>query len=372
MTPDPSPAVRVRQHTALQSRGGAARVARLLHEFLPGQGVESSLSFETAEEPGAVEIPAGRAGQNLEPGTILHLHSTLDWPGLLAALPAVPRRDRPLVLTLHDAGLLTGGCPYPLECPGAVEGCAEPCPRGFPEVARRRAFQLERLRALRPVLVAPSGWMARLVRAALPGASPRLVPNDVPWPAARPSQAAARKALGIAPKARVLVFAAHGGTAAAYKSGPRWLEYWRGIKARVPAALGFAVGGAGSRREGDLVVWPYVDRERLGLLLAAADLLFHPTLADNHPLVVLEAMSQGTACAAFAVGGLPEQIQDGENGVLAPAGDEQGLMERAADLLNHPARARALGENAFTRGRTAFSAERLAADMARLYRGLAA
>ncbi|WP_449242798.1 glycosyltransferase [Desulfovibrio sp.] len=352
----------VRQHTALQRRGGAAGVAHMLHERLPDLGLPSSLSFETAEELGAEATPGPQAGLGLPPGTLLLLHSSVDWPALLAALPG----DRPLALTLHDAGPLTGGCAYPLDCPGAVAGCAEPCPRGFAKAPERQEIQLGHLRRLRPALIAPSAWLAGLARAALPDLHTQVIPNGVPWPPEPGSKREARRALGIAPQARVVVFAAHGGTGAAYKSGPRWPEYWRELKRRVPAALGFAVGGTETRREGDLSLWPYLDRPRLDLLLTAADLLFYPTLADNHPLIVLEAMSRATPCAAFAVGGLPEQIRDGETGLLVPPGEDAALLERAADLLAHPSRTRDLGLAAFIQGARRFDAGRMARDYARL------
>lgn len=354
----------VRQHAALQRRGGAARVAWLLHERLPGLGLASQLTFETAEEPGAQATAAQDAGRGLAADALLHLHSSLDWPTLLAALPA----ERDLVLTLHDAGLLTGGCPYPLECPGVVDGCLEPCPRLFPQARERQAVQREALRRLSPRLAVPSSWLAGMARAALPGLSVTVIPNGVPWPERPPSRAQARKALGIAPQARAVVFAAHGGAEAAYKSGPRWAEYWQGLKKRVPGALGFAVGGREARRDGDFLTWPYLDRQRLDLLFAAADLLFYPTLADNHPLVVLEAMSQATACAAFAVGGLPEQIEAGESGLLVPPGQDAALLDAAAALLGSSARSREMGERAFSRGAGRFSAERMAGDYLRFYR----
>lgn len=166
----------------------------------------------------------------------------------------------------------------------------------------------------------------------------------------------------------MVVFAAHGGADAGYKSGPRWAEYWQGLKKRVPGALGFAAGGRETWRDGDFVTWPYLGREHLNLLFAAADLLFYPTLADNHPLVVLEAMSQATACAAFAVGGLPEQIEDGANGLLVPLGQDQALLDAAAALLASPSRSRDMDELAFSRGAARFAAGRMAGDYLRFYR----
>ncbi len=354
--------LKVRQHTGLQIRGGAVRVAQLIGAGLENLGHDSTESFEFAEARDSCSISPQLVGQDLEPGEILHLHSSGDWPALLKSIPA----GTPLVLTLHDAELITGGCPYPLDCPGFELDCAEPCPRGFSGSYGKRKLKIELLKSLSPRLAAPSGWLAGLAGEAL-GQKPKVIPNGVPWNRPAMSKRQARKQLGVAPEAAIALFAAHGGAVAGYKSGDKWPDYWREIKSRVPSALGFAVGGDKAGREGDLLTWPYVDRDRLELLMSAADALLYPTRADNHPLVILEAMAAGLACVSYSVGGIPEQIVHGRTGVLVPPDDFQVFVQGSVDLLGNRTLARELGLNARDFGAGRFSAERMVNDYVKIY-----
>jgi glycosyltransferase involved in cell wall biosynthesis len=73
-------------------------------------------------------------------------------------------------------------------------------------------------------------------------------------------------------------------------------------------------------------------------LIAAADVY---VLASDHeglPVTVMEALALGVPVVAPAVGGLPEVVRTGENGVLVPAGDPDALaagVERALEPSEH-------------------------------------
>ena len=361
------------QHSLLQRRGGTSRVARMLHDAAREQGLQTSYSFEVAEtRQGETQQLANPWQAQLieaaQSGAIIHLHASMDWGALLRLLPSGTR----LMVTLHDASLLTGGCPQPLGCAFFAAGCdVDQCPRDFPDVASRRRKQAELLRSLSPVLVCPSRWMKDLVAVAMPDIKVQVVPNGVDWPEILPTQATARASLGVAPKARMALFVSHGGEEAAYKAGAHWRELWGGIKRRCPQALGFFVGGRNEKREGDLLLWPYVENEQLQLVLRAADVLVYPSLADNHPLIVLEAMSMGCAVVASAVGGIPEQINHGVTGLLAPPNDFRSLEDRVVELLDHPARARSIGATAREQGKSRFNKYRMFGGYMRCYARLA-
>ncbi|SOB59084.1 Glycosyl transferase group 1 [Pseudodesulfovibrio profundus] len=352
----------VYHHTGLETTGGATRVARLLMEGMNKLEVESSLSFELGEGPDTAAILPEDFGRYLPKGGIAHVHCTGNWPALLDSIPSWYRT----VITLHDCELFTGGCPYPLDCPNVDEGCAEPCPRKFPDSEALRKEKLRLVERLDPILVAPSRWLARLAKSHL-FRSVSVIPNGIVWPEFPPKRVEARRSLGIHPSARVCLFVAHGGTDAAYKSGSSWRRIWQAVKQRVPEALCFAVGGDTAGREGDLVIWPYVERERLALLMAAADVLLYPTKADNHSLVILEAQAQALAVVSYAVGGVPEQIAEGETGVLVEPGDEATFIESAVEMLSTPTLSMDMGKMAFTAGSRRFHVDRMVQDYMKLY-----
>ncbi len=58
---------------------------------------------------------------------------------------------------------------------------------------------------------------------------------------------------------------------------------------------------------------------------------------DGCPIVFFEAQAMGLPVVAFASGGTPEAVEDGETGLLAAEGDTAGLAERLARLLNSDA-----------------------------------
>ncbi|WP_165900803.1 glycosyltransferase [Microbispora triticiradicis] len=64
-----------------------------------------------------------------------------------------------------------------------------------------------------------------------------------------------------------------------------------------------------------------------GRLIAAADLLVLSSSWEGLPVVVMEALAAGVPVVSTAVGGVPDLIETGRNGVLTPPGSADGLAE---------------------------------------------
>lgn len=69
-------------------------------------------------------------------------------------------------------------------------------------------------------------------------------------------------------------------------------------------------------------------------LIAAADLLILPSVAEAFGLVLTEALYLGTPVVATRVGGIPEIVDDGTEGILVPPADSHALAAAIVDLLN--------------------------------------
>ncbi|MEK6320322.1 MAG: glycosyltransferase [Acidobacteriota bacterium] len=69
-------------------------------------------------------------------------------------------------------------------------------------------------------------------------------------------------------------------------------------------------------------------------LIAASDLLILPSVAEAFGLVLAEALYLGTPVVATRVGGIPEIISDGVDGILVPPADSSALADAIMELLS--------------------------------------
>lgn len=96
--------------------------------------------------------------------------------------------------------------------------------------------------------------------------------------------------------------------------------------------------------EGRVVLAGY--RPGAARLMRAFDVYCLPSRFEGMPVSLLEAMAVGVAPVATAVGGTPEVVTHGEDGLLVPPGNDDALARAVLELLEDPARRRSMGEQA--------------------------
>jgi len=106
----------------------------------------------------------------------------------------------------------------------------------------------------------------------------------------------------------------------------------------------------------------------VGPWLAGADVLISPSRTECMPNAVLEAMSVGVPVVATAVGGVPEMIRHGVDGLLCPPCRPDVLAGAVHRLLSNGALARRLAGNAYRRARGEFDFGRRMERVLELYR----
>jgi len=101
--------------------------------------------------------------------------------------------------------------------------------------------------------------------------------------------------------------------------------------------------------------------------LKDADLLVNPSQSEGLPNIVLEAMALHLPVIATAVGGVPEIIVNGLDGLLVPYGDEAGLATAILGLAADAQRRTALAVKARATVEERFSFEQQASALTKIY-----
>ncbi len=90
----------------------------------------------------------------------------------------------------------------------------------------------------------------------------------------------------------------------------------------------------------------YVSHEQTPYLYALSDIFILPSLCENFPMSILEAMASECAVIATDVGGVPEMIDHNVNGVLIPPKDSESIAKATVNLIQDNNLRRNLGKKA--------------------------
>jgi glycosyltransferase involved in cell wall biosynthesis len=112
-------------------------------------------------------------------------------------------------------------------------------------------------------------------------------------------------------------------------------------------------------------------RQDIPSILRAAKVFVLTSRSEGAPLTLLEAMAVGLPVVVTAVGGMPEIVRDGVDGILAQRGDANAIASALIRLLENPAAASAMGAAAAQRIREHYTIDRAVERYYRLYARLA-
>lgn len=110
-----------------------------------------------------------------------------------------------------------------------------------------------------------------------------------------------------------------------------------------------------------------VDRDTMARLYRESDVVLNPSLADNMPNSLLEAMASGVPIVSTNVGGVPFMVQQGVSAMLVPPSDPVAMAEAAIRLLDDLTLWQRLSATGLAEARR-YTWQRVAPTLATLYR----
>jgi glycosyltransferase involved in cell wall biosynthesis len=401
--------LRILQCTALPS-GGAGRLAQVLHHTCLRRGIDSTMLVTQGCPTTDYEAPRGwigglrrrlaptldqfplrfyrdRDGRDFTPGwfgswftghgrrrrpDLVHLH----WCGAGSfRIERLPDFAVPIIWTMHDRWVFTGGCHFPGACQRYLTGCGC-CPalgskRPHDLSARifaRKAAAYSRC-VFTPVALSEEAAAQATATPLLRDHPSRIIPNGIDVFRFRPGdRVLCRAEFGIGPGAVVLGFGAINAWRDPRKGADLLLAALRLLPADPPVVL-LSFGGVAATTSLPATVRCHDfgvvdDDQRLCRLYNACDVFVLPSREEGLPTTALEAQACGTPVAAFAIDGCRAAVADGITGHLAepfdPAALARAITACIADRsrLTHAARVHAVRQ---------FSMERMVDDYLDLY-----
>lgn len=116
----------------------------------------------------------------------------------------------------------------------------------------------------------------------------------------------------------------------------------------------------------ELVGW--IKGEAKSELLANSTVFVLPSFDEGVPMSILEAMASGIPIVSTPVGGIPEVVGNGSEGILVAPGDVSALSTAICRLLADPVLCSRMGQNGLARFRKDFSIETVLDKLERIYR----
>lgn len=276
---------------------------------------------------------------------IIHLH----WVNFgflsIESLQKLFSLGKPIVWTLHDMWAFTGGCHHSGDCENYQLQCGncEPYVRNpsttdlSAKVWRAKAQAFSKINVSTTQIIGCSQWLANRARKSslFKNLTIDAIPNPLDINIFKPTnKAEARAKLNLPTDKKLILFAAAKVTVI-WKGFSYFQEALKILHTQISNPEGIELVILGESDEELNKTLPFrthalgriADVEKIALIYSAADVFTIPSIHENLPNTIMEAMACGTPSVGFKVGGIPEMIEHQQTGFLASYKSAESLAE---------------------------------------------
>jgi glycosyltransferase involved in cell wall biosynthesis len=286
-------------------------------------------------------------------------------------------RSKPVIWTLHDMQAFTGHCAHSFDCERWKSGCDE-CPdlTIYPAIAMDSAHSLWEHKKLiykhsRFQLAVPSQWLRdKIAMSILRDHPAELIPNGVETQIFRPYNRLEMRGHFRLPEDAILIggIADHGIYANAFKGGRYAIQAVRSLREKMPNCYFISIGSGGNSGDPHVINIPRIeDESELARLYSTLDIYLLTSIAENCPLVVLEALACGVPVISFATGGVPELVRNKVDGYVVKPKEVSLLTKAMTRVIEDPRLREAFSLNARKRAISSFNHDLIAKKYENLY-----
>lgn len=266
----------------------------------------------------------------------------------LNSLVKLSQLNKPIVWTLHDMWAFTGGCHYNSDCFKFQTQCFD-CPSLLFKSENDLSYKIfngkKKIFAdLKPTIVTCSKWLAKEASqsALLNDKKVIVIPNSIDLNVYTPiNKIESRQKINLPIDKKLILIGAM-----------NLKDYRKGFNYLVLALNLLADSNKEISDKFEMVVFGKLDKnvtnqiplkinqlgklkneEEIVMAYNAADIYVAPSLQDNLPNTIMEAMACGVPVVAFNVGGIPDLIDDGVNGILVELKSSEDLAKAIEKIL---------------------------------------
>ncbi len=283
---------------------------------------------------------------------IIHLHWINGGFLSLNSIRKILNSSKPIVWTLHDMWLFTGGCHYAGQCIAYKTQC-ENCPmlsNPSKNDISRKIFNFKRKYFSNHTLniVTCSQWLANEAKSAILTANANIqaIPNPINTDLFTPKEKSfLRNKYSIESDKFIILFGA--ANINDKRKGINFLiEAMNYLATEKNVCDNIQIIIFGKNKQLDISLFPFKvysmgvvnSLEKIVDLYSMSDLFVLPSIEDNLPNTVMESLSCGTPVVGFNIGGVVEMIDDNINGAIAKEISAESLAAAILRIIKNPNR----------------------------------